>query len=97
MVTVAVEGLTVAYSADTYSVAASFEGGNGANLDTDDMNIELAASFTGVENLSLGLGYFIDNNNDQDIVNVHAAYGLGKTTSRLSTQLSTLVLAKMLS
>ena len=76
----AVEGLTVAYSADTYSVAASFEGGNGANLDTDDMNIELAASFTGVENLSLGLGYFIDNNNDQDIVNVNAAYGLGKTT-----------------
>ena len=75
-----VEGITVAYAADTYSVAASFEGANGANLETDDLNIEIAASYTGVENLSVGLGYFVDNGNDQDIVNIHAAYGLGKTT-----------------
>ena len=75
-----VEGITVAYAADTYSVAASFEGANGADLETDDLNVEIAASYTGVENLSVGLGYFIDNGADQDIVNVHAAYGLGKTT-----------------
>ena len=75
-----VEGITVAYAADTYSVAASFEGANGANLETDDLNIEIAASYTGVENLSVGLGYFVDNGADQDIVNIHAAYGLGKTT-----------------
>ena len=53
MVTGSVEGLTIAYSADTFSVGASFEEVVMVQTD-DDLNIELAASYTGIDNLSVG-------------------------------------------
>ena len=55
-----VHGLKVAYAADIYSIAASCESGDG-NVETTDLNIKLSATYTGVENLSIGGGYFFNN------------------------------------
>ena len=79
-----VEGLTVAYAGEDFSIAASFEEGNDQNLDTEDLNIELSFSYTGFENLVLGGGYFFDNqknttpSTERDVFNIHAAYTAGK-------------------
>ena len=79
-----VEGVTVAYAGEDFSIAASFEEGNDVNLDTEDLNIELSFSYTGFENLVLGGGYFFDNqknttpSTERDVFNIHAAYTAGK-------------------
>ena len=46
---------------------------------------KLQLPYTGVENLSVGGGYFIDNNADaeRDVLNLHASYGFGKLLSLL--------------
>jgi len=78
-----VEGLTISYAGEGFSVAASFEETAGANLETADLNVELFASYTGIENVAIGVGYFIDNANDgvaveNDIFNINASYSFGK-------------------
>ena len=78
-----VEGLTISYAGEGFSVAASFEEAVGANLETADLNVELFASYTGIENVAIGVGYFIDNANDgvaveNDIFNINASYSFGK-------------------
>jgi hypothetical protein len=78
-----VEGLTISYAGEGFSVAASFEEAAGANLETADLNVELFASYTGIENVAIGVGYFIDNANDgvaveNDIFNINASYSFGK-------------------
>jgi hypothetical protein len=76
-----VHGLTVAYAADTYSIAASFESGNG-DIESTDLNVELSATYTGIENLAIGGGYVFDNPTgaelERDLFNLHAAYTAGK-------------------
>ena len=76
----AVHGLTVAYSADTFSIAASFEEAAGTDLETNDLNLELAFSYTGFAGLTIGGGYFFDNSdaNETDILNVHVSRQIGK-------------------
>jgi hypothetical protein len=59
-----VDGITIAYSGDAYSLAASFENAstNDANgLETNDLDVELSFSYTGLENTVIGGGYFTDN------------------------------------
>jgi len=77
-----VEGATVAYSADQFSVAASFENGRGADLESDDLNLELSFSYTGIADMVIGGGYFFDNqqvNADEvDTMNIHASRSFGK-------------------
>ena len=78
-----VEGLIISYAGEGFSVAASFEEAVGANLETADLNVELFASYTGIENVAIGVGYFIDNANDgvaveNDIFNINASYSFGK-------------------
>ena len=78
-----VEGLTISYAGEGFSVAASFEEAVGANLETADLNVELFASYTGIENVAIGVGYFIDNANEgvaveNDIFNINASYSFGK-------------------
>ena len=77
-----VEGLTVAYSNDIFSLGASFENALSTDAEDDDLNLEVALSYTGIENVNFGLGYFFDNQVDTDeevdILNAHASALLGK-------------------
>jgi len=77
-----VEGLTVAYSNDIFSLGASFENALNTDAEEDDLNLEVAIAYTGIENVNIGLGYFFDNksntNQEIDILNVHASALLGK-------------------
>jgi len=76
----AVNGVTVAYSADTFSIAASFEEAEGIDLETNDLNMELAVSYTGFAGVTIGGGYFFDNsdNNETDVLNIHVSRQVGK-------------------
>jgi len=78
----AVEGVTVAYAADQFSVAASFENSRGANLESDDLNLELSFSYTGLADTVIAGGYFFDNQqlntSEEDIMNVNISRSFGK-------------------
>jgi len=77
-----VEGFTVAYSNDVFSLGASFENALNTDAEEDDLNLEVALAYTGIENVNLGLGYYFDNQSDTndeiDVLNVHASALLGK-------------------
>jgi hypothetical protein len=77
-----VEGFTVAYSNDIFSLGASFENALSTDAEDDDLNLEVAIAYTGIENVNIGLGYYFDNKADTDleidILNVHASALLGK-------------------
>jgi hypothetical protein len=77
----AVEGLTIAYAGDVFSLAASIEE-DGNNVQNDNYNLELSFSYTGMENLVVGGGYFFHNEKnggrETDILNLHASYSIGK-------------------
>jgi len=80
------EGLRVGYSSDVFGLTASFvnEDENSGALEDDDLDLEVAISYTGIENLTLGGGIYIDNgpntvaDPETDVVNIHAAYTAGK-------------------
>jgi hypothetical protein len=79
----AVEGVTISYAAETWSIGVSIENGIEAPLSQDDANFEVALAFTGVENLNVGIGFFSDNDDqvgaqEVDVTNVHATYQVGK-------------------
>jgi len=77
-----VNGLTVAYSADVFTLAASLEEADGANLEAEDLNLELAFTYTGFSGINIGGGYFFDNaqnaSNEIDELNLHVSRQLGK-------------------
>ena len=77
-----VTGLTVAYAGDNYSVAASLEEAVNANLENEDLNLEVSFAYTGMENFSIGGGYFWDNQqnavNEVDELNLHVSTNMGK-------------------
>ena len=75
------EGLKVAYSAEDFSVAVSFQEEVGQTLATDDLNTEISVSYTGIENLVLNAGYFVDNGAagaERDVFGLNATYTAGK-------------------
>jgi len=78
----AVEGITVAYSAENFSVAASFENPRGADLERNDLDLELSFSYTAIADTVIGGGYFFDNEegagDEEDILNIHASRSFGK-------------------
>jgi len=81
----AVEGLTVSYAADAWSLGVSIENPNGTIRDNNaknDLDYEVALSYTGIENLSVGIGYFKDNENtgtrEEDVTNINVTYQVGK-------------------
>ena len=82
----AAEGLVVSYAAEAWSLAVSIDNANGtvrtAGASKDDLDFEVALSFTGIENLSVGVGHRKQNlataANEVDVTNVHAAYSAGK-------------------
>ena len=78
-------GISIGYAGDNYSVAASIvnpAGGIQDNLETDNANLELAIAYTGIENVSIGGGYYFDNQADnadeEDILNVYVSTSMGK-------------------
>jgi hypothetical protein len=77
-----VEGITLAYSADSYSIAASFEEAAGANLEDEDLNLELSFTYTGIAGVNIGGGYFFDNSDanagETDVLNLHVSRQVGK-------------------
>ena len=78
----AVEGITISYSADALSLAASLEESADANLEVEDLNLELSFSYTGFQGVTIGGGYFFDNQqvaaDEVNILNLHASKQLGK-------------------
>jgi hypothetical protein len=79
----AVEGVTVAYAADQFSIAASFENPRGDDLEVDgDLDLEVSFSYTGIADTVIGGGYFFDNQDDSsdeiDILNINASRSFGK-------------------
>ena len=77
-----VTGLTVAYSADSFSLAASLEEAANANLEAEDLNLELSFTYTGFNGINIGGGYFFDNAqvaaNEVDELNLNISRQLGK-------------------
>jgi hypothetical protein len=81
-----VEGITLSYAAENFSLAASVEEAAGAELETDDLNLEVAFTYTGIAGVNIGGGYFFDNNDNDDtnggsetdILNVHVSRQFGK-------------------
>ncbi len=80
------EGLRVSYAAEAWSLGVSIENPAGtvrtAGAAKNDLDFEVALAFTGIENLSVGVGYFKDNEataaNEIDVTNVTATYQVGK-------------------
>jgi len=85
------EGVRVSYAAEQFGVSISMTNAeNGDPLETgnlagdeNDLDVEVALSYTGIENLAIGGGFYAQNaqtsgGNDRDYVNIHAAYTTGK-------------------
>ena len=77
-----VDGITVSYTAESFSLAASFEEDAARNLDQDDLDLELSFTYTGIAGVTLGGGYFYHNEADpaeeEDKLNIHASKQVGK-------------------
>ena len=80
----AVEGLTISYAADNFSIAASIESASvqSRQVENNDLNLEIALAYTGIENTVIGGGFFFDNQADSadenDALNIHASRQFGK-------------------
>jgi hypothetical protein len=76
------EGLKIGYDADAFSIDISLQNGGDADIETDELDLEFAIAYTGIENLNIGGGYRFDNRaNDQeeiDVLNVHISTVMGK-------------------
>jgi hypothetical protein len=78
------EGARFGWSSDQLAISASLTNGqaDSATLEENDLDLELAFSYTGIENLAIGGGAFFDNDtsnaNEADAINLHLAYTAGK-------------------
>ena len=76
------EGIRFGYASDTFGIAASLQNTGDSNVETDDLDLELSFSYTGIENLTLGGGYHFDNQadsaNEVDVLNIHVTTTMGK-------------------
>jgi len=78
------EGVAINYSSDAFSLGLSLDQESGENLDAngEGLNIEVSLSYTGIENLNVGIGYRSEEeagtNTGSDHVNVNASYQVGK-------------------
>jgi len=80
------EGLRVSYAAEAWNLGVSIENPAGTvrtvGTSKDDLDFEVALAYTGIENLSVGVGYLSDNrangSAENDATNIHATYQVGK-------------------
>jgi len=77
-----VEGITLAYSADAYSVAVSLENEIGADLQSNDLDYEIALTYNGIADVNIGGGFTVDNEltgtAESDAINLHVSRQFGK-------------------
>jgi hypothetical protein len=74
------EGVRFAYNSEVFGITASLVNDVDVNIDKDNLDLELALSYTGIENLVLGGGYYFDNqdNDDEiDVLNFHISTQFG--------------------
>jgi len=80
----AVDGLSIAYSGDAYSIAVSLHNQVGAEhlLETNDLDFEISFTYAGIAGLNIGGGFLVDNEessaDETDVVNVHLSRQFGK-------------------
>ena len=80
----AVDGLTLAYTGDAFTVAVSLENQVEAEhlLETNDLDFEISFTYTGIAGLNIGGGFLVDNEassaNETDVVNLHLSRQFGK-------------------
>jgi len=74
------DGVRLSYAADVFALTATVDQDVNANLEGNDVNYEISLAYTGMENLNLSLGYRNDKSgaSDHKILNVNAAYTVGK-------------------
>jgi hypothetical protein len=77
------EGLRVGYNSEVFGISASLQNENAdADIDGDHLDLEVAFSYTGIENLTIGGGYHFDNqadsNDETDVLNLHVSTAMGK-------------------
>ena len=76
------EGLTIAYSADAYSVGVSLQNEVGADLQDNDLDFEIRLSYTGIAGVNIGGGFTVDNEQtgtaESDAINFHVSRQFGK-------------------
>jgi len=78
------DGIAVAYDSDVFSISGAFvnETENKNELGNNDIDLELSIIYTGIENFTIGLGYYFDNEADNasenDVLNIHASTTAGK-------------------
>jgi len=74
-------GISLGYGSDTAGLSVSLY--DGADLEDADLDIEIALTYAGIENVSIGAGMQIDNGaagaDEVDVLNVTATYAMGKT------------------
>ena len=84
-----VQGLIIAYSAEAWSAQLSIDNPTGTIRESgskkNDLDYEIALSYTGIENLNLGFGIRANDavnstgvKTDSDIMNVNGTYQIGK-------------------
>jgi len=78
----AVDGLTLSYAGDNFTLAASFEEDAGRDLEADDLDLEISFSYTGFAGVTIGGGYFYHNEDnastEEDKLNLHISKQIGK-------------------
>ena len=79
------EGLNISYAAEAWSLGVSIDNPSGSireNNAKNDLDFEVALSYTGIENLTLNIGHRADNAvltaDDVDVTNINATYQVGK-------------------
>tara|TARA_B110000003_G_scaffold247049_1_gene257917 strand:- start:855 stop:1826 length:972 start_codon:yes stop_codon:yes gene_type:complete len=83
------EGLIIAYAAENWSLQVSIDNPSGtireSGASKNDLDYEVALSYTGIENLNLGLGFRANDalsssnvKTDSDVFNVNGTYQVGK-------------------
>jgi len=79
-----VDGLSIAYSGDAYSIAVSLQNqvGTEHELESNDLDFEISFTYTGIEGLNIGGGFLVDNEEtaaaETDVVNLHLSRQFGK-------------------
>ena len=78
------DGIAVGYSAEVFSINGAFVNPTNQQMDleSNDIDLELSIVYTGIDNLTLGLGYYFDNEEnsavENDVLNIHASTSFNK-------------------
>jgi len=76
------EGIRLGYSSDVFGLGISLQNTSNADIETNELDLEVSLAYTGIENLNIGGGYRFDNRgnslNELDVLNIHVTTVMGK-------------------